>query len=62
MAEVDDLGGLLNIVVHGEIDNTRPSGTIVLISPAPGTTIVVQTTEIEITTTRNLTTDPIPQA
>jgi len=61
MAEVDDLGGLLNIVVLAEFDDTRPTGTIVRISPPPGTTIVAQTDEITITNIRNLTTDPIPE-
>ena len=60
MAEVDDLGGTLNIVVQAVFDNTRPTGTIVSIFPPPGSTITAQFTEITITTVRNLITDPIP--
>jgi hypothetical protein len=51
----------LNIVVLAQNDNTRPTGTIISIIPPPGTTISLQS-EITVTTTRNLITDPIPQA
>jgi PASTA domain len=50
----------LNIVVIGETDNSRPTGTIISIVPPPGTTIPLSA-EITVTTTRNLITDPIPQ-
>jgi hypothetical protein len=49
----------LNIVVKAQFDDTRPTGTIISIFPPAGTTISVQS-EITVTTTRNLTTDPIP--
>lgn len=62
MGEVDDLGGQLNIVVMAENDNTRATGTILSISPPPGSVIIIETGEIRIVTVRNLLTDPIPQA
>jgi hypothetical protein len=61
--EVNAAGQLsidLNIVVQAEFDDTKPTGTIIRIFPPPGTTIQVEFTEITVTTTRNLTTDPIP--
>jgi len=61
MAEVDDLGGTLNLVVKAVFDNTKPTGLIVSIFPPPGTTVTATFTEITITTVRNLITDPIPQ-
>src|SRR5688572_12655792 len=60
MAEVDDLGGTLNLVVKAVFDNTKPTGLIVSIFPPPGTTVTATFTEITITTVRNLITDPIP--
>jgi hypothetical protein len=48
----------LNIVVMAQFDDTRPTGTIISISPPAGTTISLQS-EITVTTTRNLTTDPV---
>jgi beta-lactam-binding protein with PASTA domain len=59
MGEVDDLGGTLNIVVLAQNDNAQPSGTIVSIVPAPGTVVPISS-EITVTTIRNLLTDPIP--
>jgi hypothetical protein len=50
----------LNIVLLAEFDNTRPNGTILSIFPPPGTTIALEFTEITVTTTRNLITNPIP--
>jgi MAC/Perforin domain len=57
--EVDDLGGTLNIVVLAQNDNAQPTGTIVSIVPAPGTVVPISS-EITVTTIRNLLTDPIP--
>jgi hypothetical protein len=59
MYEVEDLG-FRDIVVLPIYDTTRPTGTIVSIVPAPGSSVTAATTVVEITTVRNTITDPIP--
>jgi hypothetical protein len=64
MADVDDLGGILNIMVEGVVDHTQAEGTIVLITPPPGTSITVESL-IVIQTVKNFAVDgatgqPIP--
>jgi hypothetical protein len=56
--EVEDLG-FLDIVVLGLSETSRPTGTIVSITPLPGTKVEAAGTVLEITVVRNTVTDPI---
>ncbi len=55
-AEVDDLGGTLNLVIMGQVDHTQPEGVILSISPPAGTTVPI-TSEITITVVKNFAVD-----
>jgi beta-lactam-binding protein with PASTA domain len=56
MAEVDDLGGTLNLVIVGQVDHAQPEGAILSISPPAGTTVPI-TSEITITVVKNFAID-----
>jgi PASTA domain len=60
MEEVQDLG-FLDIVVQPLFETSRPTGTIVSITPLPGTQVEAAGTVVEITVVRNTVTDPIPE-
>jgi hypothetical protein len=55
-AEVDDLGGTLNLVIVGQVDHTQPEGVILSISPPAGTTVPI-TSDITITVVKNFVID-----
>ena len=58
MEEVEDLG-FLDIVVRPEFETERPTGTILSITPLPGTRVEAAGTVLDITVVRNTVTDPI---
>jgi hypothetical protein len=55
-AEVDDLGGTLNLVIVGQVDHAQPEGVILSISPPAGTTVPI-TSNITITVVKNFAVD-----